>query len=106
MKKGTARECTETEKRTPLKCTETKKGTARECTEMKKGTARECTETEKRTPLKCTETKKETTRMDMKRQQRFPCILLAFLRVGVVFGNRTRLIITSEYSMHLGSCGG
>ncbi len=44
--------------------------------------------------------------MDMKRQQRFPCNLLAFLRVGVVSGNRTRLIITSEYSMHLGSCGG
>ena len=89
------RECTETEKKTPLKCTETKKGTPLKCTETKKGT-----------PLKCTETKKETTRMDVKRQQRFPCNLLAFLRVGVVSGNRTRLIITSEYSMHLGSCGG
>jgi hypothetical protein len=106
MKKGTARKCTETEKRTPLKCTEMKKGTARECTETKKGTPLKCTETKKGTTLKCTETKKETTRMDMKRQQRFPCNLLAFLRVGVVSGNRTRLIITSEYSMHLGSCGG
>jgi hypothetical protein len=76
---------------------------------MEKGRSLECTEktNNKDMPLKCTEMGKKTplecTEMEKGRRQ---CSLLAFLRVEVVFGSRTLLIIMSAYCMPLGSCGG
>jgi hypothetical protein len=79
--------------RTPLECTE-------ETNDRR--TPLECREMERETPLECTGMAGTETR----EKRRCPCISLAFLRAGVVSGNRIRLIIMSAYSMRLGSCGG